>query len=64
MTANQGLSTQLNMLSNFDIVLKTGAKDVAYTQDFLVTATNNQIVLTFKTVINNALVSGIEVLKP
>ena len=62
--ANQGLSSQQTLLSNFDIALTAGGKDVAYSQDFLVTATNNQIVLTFKTDKDNALVSGIEVLRP
>ena len=62
--ANQGLSNQQTLLSNFDIFATAGGKDVAYSQDFQVTATNNQIVLTFKTDINNALVSGIEVINP
>ncbi|WP_433975609.1 malectin domain-containing carbohydrate-binding protein [Tunturiibacter lichenicola] len=62
--ANQGLSSQQTLLSNFDIYQTAGGKDVAYSQDFLVTATNGQIVLTFKTDKDNALVSGIEVLKP
>ncbi len=62
--ANQGLSTQLNLLSNFDIFQVAGGKDVAYSQDFVVTAANGQIVLNFITVKDNALVSGIEVLHP
>ncbi len=60
--ANQGLSTAQTLLSNFDIFAVAGGKDIAYSQDFTVVATNNQIVLTFKTDVNNALVSGIEVL--
>ncbi len=60
--ANKGLSTAQTLLSNFDIFQVAGGKNVAYSQDFVVTATNSQIVLTFKTDKDNALVSGIEVL--
>ena len=62
--ARMVVATGQTLLSNFDIYQTAGGKDVAYSQDFLVTATNGQIVLTFKTDKDNALVSGIEVLKP
>ena len=50
--------------SNLDIFATAGGKDVAMTIDYPVTAVNGQIGVTFQTVKDNALVSGIEVLQP
>jgi fibronectin type 3 domain-containing protein len=50
--------------SNLDIFAAAGGKDVAISIDYLVTAVNGQIGITFQTVKDNALVSGIEVLQP
>ncbi|ADV83069.1 Fibronectin type III domain protein [Terriglobus saanensis SP1PR4] len=48
--------------SNFDIVAAAGGKDVAISVDYPVTAQNGQVAITFQTVKDNALVSGLELL--
>ncbi|QHN05001.1 hypothetical protein FTO74_17780 [Granulicella sp. WH15] len=48
--------------SNLDIFAAAGGKDIAISIDYPVTAQNGQIALTFQTVRDNALVSGVELL--
>jgi fibronectin type 3 domain-containing protein len=50
--------------SNLDIFATAGGKDVAISIDYPVTAVNGQIGITFQTVRDNALVSGLELLNP
>jgi glucosylceramidase len=51
------------VLSGFDIIAATGAKDRAIVEQFTTTASSGgQIVLQFTTVVDNAKVSGIEIL--
>ncbi|WP_213807720.1 malectin domain-containing carbohydrate-binding protein [Granulicella sp. dw_53] len=46
--------------SSFDIFAAAGGKDVAISVDYPVTAQNGQVAITFQTVTDNALVSGVE----
>ncbi|WP_165420392.1 malectin domain-containing carbohydrate-binding protein [Edaphobacter modestus] len=48
--------------SNLDIFAAAGGKDIAISIDYPVTAQNGQVVVTFQTVRDNALVSGVELL--
>jgi glucosylceramidase len=51
------------VLSGFDIIAATGAKDRAIVEQFTTTASSSgQIVIQFSTVVDNAKVSGIEIL--
>jgi glucosylceramidase len=51
------------VLSNFDIIAATGAKDKAIVEQFTATAdSNGQITIQFSTVVDNAMVDGIEVM--
>jgi fibronectin type 3 domain-containing protein len=68
---NQAGSRVFNILvngnvvqSNLDIFASAGGKDVAISIDYPVTAVNGQIGITFQTVSDNALVSGLELLNP
>jgi outer membrane protein assembly factor BamB len=50
------------VLTNFDIVAASGGENIANIQQFPVTVpTSGQIVITFTSVTNNALISGIEI---
>jgi hypothetical protein len=50
------------VLTNFDIYATAGGQNIANIQQFTVNAdSNGQIVITFTSVVNNALVSGIEI---
>jgi len=48
--------------SNLDIFAASGGKDVAISIDYPVTAQNGQVAITFQTVKDNSLVSGVELL--
>jgi hypothetical protein len=50
------------VLTNFDIVAASGGENIANIQQFTATAdTNGDITITFTSVTNNALISGIEI---
>jgi beta-galactosidase len=50
------------VLANFDIVKASGGENIANIQQFTATANaSGQIVITFTSVTNNALISGIEI---
>jgi hypothetical protein len=50
------------VLTNFDIVAVSGGENIANIQQFTATANaSGQIVITFTSVTNNALISGIEI---
>jgi Malectin domain/Fibronectin type III domain len=50
------------VLTNFDIVAASGGENIANIQQFMVTANaSGQFVITFTSVTNNALISGIEI---
>lgn len=54
----------IKVLTNFDILAAAGAPNKATVQEFIVTPNNSQITVQFTTVVDNAKLSGIELLIP